>query len=205
VEVFTPSGADSSSTTTHREEILELKSTPRLGLGDSTARRMQENNSTPALIESSSSSSQNPASPSSQNNLADLDLESTVSRHHVIDTNSIVRAHSSRNMNSGRRHSSKPQILTDNLSPLTVQDFKKEDDKQQISDLLSVASLENSIEAFPDDLDDSTSTLGSGRVLLESLDGMGSLISQEGIKGAAIHSSRNLADVKVGDFFTTQF
>jgi serine/threonine protein kinase/WD40 repeat protein len=154
---------------------------------------MQANSSTPALLESSSQRKP------SRGDLSDLDMESTVSRHHVIDTNSIVRAHSSRtlmNTNTRKQSIKSHNIMSDNLSPVTIQDYKKEEDREQINDLLSVASLENSIETFPDDLDDSTSTLGSGRVILESLDGVGSSVLQDDMK-CAIYANRNITDVKI--------
>ena len=130
-------------------------------------------------------------------NTLDIDLESTVSRSRIVDTASAVRAQSSRNSNTAKKKNHKSSGLSGNLSPLSMQDCKLDDDKQRISDLLSVASLENSIETFPDDLDDSTSTLASGRVILESLDETGSVISQEMVGRTPSATRRNINDVKI--------
>ena len=137
---------------------------------------------------------------SSDFNLADVDMESTLNRNNAVDTASIARAHS-RGQNS-RRLSVKAQRDTVSMSPLVSQDVKKDDDRQQISDLVSIGSmgggsLENSLEAFTDDLEDSTSTLGSGRVILESLDNIGSRTPQDITVNGGSQLNRKFSDVKV--------
>jgi len=184
---FAPSATVDSS-------MLKSNLTPRThqyGGGDSTARMLDCDSVTDPLENSSS------RTPRSSNNLADLDMESTLNRHHVIDTGSIVRAHSRKL--SSRKQSIKSQNLTDDLSPLTASDVKKDEDRQQISDLMSIDSLGvTSLENSMDELEDSTSTLGSGRVILESLDGMGSLVSHDVIgKGGITPPNHNFSDVKV--------